>query len=76
MLTGDPQVGALLTAHELIEKIAFTGSGPTGSKVMTEAARRITNVCLELGGKSSLIIFDDVEIEKAVEWVHLSRKEC
>jgi betaine-aldehyde dehydrogenase len=61
--------GAPLSEHPGIDKLAFTGSVPTGTRVMQAAARDIKNVSLELGGKSAFIVFDDSDIEKAVEWI-------
>jgi len=63
------QAGQALAEHPLIDKLAFTGSVPTGSKIMAMAANDIKNVSLELGGKSPLVIFEDTDIEKAVEWI-------
>jgi betaine-aldehyde dehydrogenase len=50
-------------------KLAFTGSGAVGSRIMAAAAKDIKRVSLELGGKSPFIVFEDSEIDKAVEWV-------
>ncbi|WP_341313533.1 aldehyde dehydrogenase family protein [Paraburkholderia sp. IMGN_8] len=61
--------GAPLSEHPGIDKLAFTGSVPTGSRIMQTAARDIKNVSLELGGKSPFIVFDDSDIEAAVEWI-------
>ncbi len=61
--------GAPLAKHPKIRKVAFTGSIPTGSGVMAACAQDIKNVSLELGGKSPIIVFDDVSIEAAVEWI-------
>eukprot|EP00850_Spirogloea_muscicola_P000216 SM000001S04618 [mRNA] locus=s1:1268464:1272611:- [translate_table: standard] len=61
--------GAPLSAHPLVDKVAFTGSTVTGRAVMQAAAGNIKPVTLELGGKSPIIVFDDADIEKAVEWV-------
>ncbi|KAJ7595491.1 NAD-dependent aldehyde dehydrogenase [Mycena floridula] len=64
-----PTVGAAITAHMLIEKVAFTGSTLVGRKVMEAAAKsNLKNVTLELGGKSPSIVFDDADIEQAVDW--------
>lgn len=60
--------GAPLTAHKDVRKLAFTGSVPTGRKIMTAAAADIKSISLELGGKSPFIIFDDADIDAAVEW--------
>jgi betaine-aldehyde dehydrogenase len=70
LVTGTgPEAGAPLSEHPLVDKVAFTGSVPTGSKVMTAAARDIRSVSLELGGKSPFIVFADSDIAKAVEWI-------
>jgi betaine-aldehyde dehydrogenase len=61
--------GQALSEHPQVDKIAFTGSVATGSKVMAAAARDIKRISLELGGKSPFIIFEDSDIEKAVEWI-------
>ncbi|MBN3787309.1 aldehyde dehydrogenase family protein [Burkholderia sp. Ac-20353] len=61
--------GAPLAEHPGIDKLAFTGSVPTGSRIMQAAARDIKNVSLELGGKSPFIVFDDSDIDAAVEWI-------
>jgi betaine-aldehyde dehydrogenase len=61
--------GQALVEHPDVDKLAFTGSIPTGSKIMATAARDIKNISLELGGKSPFVIFEDSDIEKAVEWI-------
>lgn len=61
--------GQPLSEHPGVDKLAFTGSVPTGSKIMATAARDIKNVSLELGGKSPFVIFADCDIDKAVEWI-------
>ncbi len=69
ILTGfGPEAGAPLASHPHVDKIAFTGSSATGSKIMTAAAQLVKPVTLELGGKSPIVVFDDVDIDKAVEW--------
>lgn len=69
LITGAGETGALLVNHDGLDKIAFTGSVPTGVRVGMAAIKNIKNVTLELGGKSPVIVFDDVDIPKAVEWV-------
>lgn len=61
--------GQPLAEHPDVDKMAFTGSVPTGGKIMEMAAKQIKNISLELGGKSPLVIFDDAGIEAAVEWI-------
>lgn len=66
IVTGGPACGAALTAHPLVAKIAFTG-GPTAARhIMRNAAENFAEVSLELGGKSPFIVFDDAELESAV----------
>lgn len=64
-----PDAGQPLSEHPDVDKLAFTGSVPTGSKIMATAARDIKNISLELGGKSPFVVFADSDIEKAVEWI-------
>jgi betaine-aldehyde dehydrogenase len=64
-----PHTGAPLSKHPGVRKLAFTGSVPTGAGVMAACAQDIKNVSLELGGKSPIIVFDDVSLEAAVEWI-------
>lgn len=64
-----PDAGQPLSEHPDVDKLAFTGSVPTGAKIMAAAARDIKNVSLELGGKSPFVVFADSDIEKAVEWI-------
>ena len=64
-----PVAGQALADHPDVDKIAFTGSVPVGSKIMQAAARDIKRVSLELGGKSPFIVFDDSDVDEAVEWV-------
>ncbi|MFK8397791.1 aldehyde dehydrogenase family protein [Pseudomonas sp. BGr12] len=64
-----PDAGAPLSEHPDIDKLAFTGSVPTGSRIMQAAARDIKNISLELGGKSPFVIFADADLDAAVEWI-------
>ncbi len=61
-------VGARLSEHMDIDKIAFTGGTDTGRLIMKAAAGNIKKISLELGGKSPCIVFDDADIEVAVDW--------
>ena len=70
VVTGTGQsAGAPLANHPGLDKVSFTGSVPTGRSIMTAAARGIKNVALELGGKSPILVFDDCDMDAAVEWV-------
>ncbi|XP_024181315.1 betaine aldehyde dehydrogenase 1, chloroplastic isoform X2 [Rosa chinensis] len=62
------EVGAPLSSHPHVDKIAFTGSTATGIKVMTAAAQTIKPVSLELGGKSPILVFQDADLDNAAEW--------
>ena len=63
------EAGQPLSDHPGVDKLAFTGSVPTGSKIMAAAARDIKRVSLELGGKSPFLVFADSDVENAVEWI-------
>ena len=69
VVTGAGAVGAALSTHPSVDKVSFTGSGPTGSRVMAAAAATLKRVTLELGGKSPVLVFDDASMAAAVEWV-------
>lgn len=61
-------VGQSLVSSENVDKISFTGGTKTGRIINEQCASTFKRVSLELGGKSPLIVFDDADIEKAVEW--------
>jgi len=65
-VTGDGRTGAAL-AESTVDKIAFTGSVGTGKKVMASAAKNLTPVLMELGGKDAMIVADDADVDKAAE---------
>jgi acyl-CoA reductase-like NAD-dependent aldehyde dehydrogenase len=65
---GDP-AGAALVGHPDVDKIAFTGSTATGSRIAETAAARGARVSLELGGKSPNIVFADADIDNAVNGI-------
>jgi betaine-aldehyde dehydrogenase len=62
---GDP-VGSELVKHRGVDKISFTGSSETGSKIMEMAASNLKKINLECGGKSANIIFDDCNMKAAL----------
>jgi len=63
VISGDDSLGPLLTAHPGVDKIAFTGSTPTGKAILCAAAKDMKRVTLEMGGNDPAIVFDDVDIE-------------
>ncbi|WP_427183748.1 aldehyde dehydrogenase [Bordetella bronchialis] len=69
VVTGDGAVGAALAGHPGVDKIAFTGSTAVGKKIAATAAERLARVSLELGGKSPNIIFEDADLDSALNGV-------
>ncbi len=66
VVTGDVEdVGDVLTGHELIDSVSFTGSTDSGSKVMASAAGSMKPLHLELGGKSPMIVMADADLDQA-----------
>ena len=61
------EIGAEFTRNPLIRKITFTGSTRVGAKLMEQCAPTIKKVSLELGGNAPFIVFDDADIDAAVE---------
>jgi acyl-CoA reductase-like NAD-dependent aldehyde dehydrogenase len=60
-------VGQAIAAHPGIDLIAFTGSTETGRSIMTTASQTVKRLQMELGGKNPFIVFEDADIEVAVE---------
>jgi acyl-CoA reductase-like NAD-dependent aldehyde dehydrogenase len=60
-------VGNALVGDPRVSKVGFTGSTEVGSKIMAMAARNITRISLELGGKSANVVFADADMDQAVE---------
>ncbi|MBD9625888.1 aldehyde dehydrogenase family protein [Ensifer sp. ENS06] len=69
VVTGEGETGALIVEHADIDKIAFTGSTEVGRLIRERTAGTGKSVTLELGGKSPFIVFDDADIDGAVEGV-------
>jgi len=69
VVTGGAAAGAALAAHPRVDKVAFTGSTAVGRHVAQAAAARLARVSLELGGKSPNIVFDDADLDRAVNGV-------
>ena len=67
IVTGDGDTGAALVAHPGVAKIAFTGSTSVGKKIRAATAGTGKALTLELGGKSPYIVFDDADIDSAIE---------
>ncbi|EHK97551.1 putative Betaine aldehyde dehydrogenase, chloroplastic [Glarea lozoyensis 74030] len=71
-LNGDDKLGPLMTEHPGINMITFTGSTPTGKRVMASCAKTLKRVTLELGGNSAAIICPDVDVNKVAPKVALA----
>lgn len=61
------EVGNELTGNALVRKLSFTGSTEIGRQLMQQCAKDIKKVSLELGGNAPFIVFDDADLDKAVE---------
>lgn len=61
----DPEVGAVLTTSPAVDMVTFTGSTPTGRRIMAAASETLKKVFLELGGKSAAIVLDDADFNSA-----------
>jgi aldehyde dehydrogenase (NAD+) len=66
VVTGGPEAGAALVGHPGVDKISFTGGTATARTLMQIAARNLTPLTFELGGKSANIIFPDADVHAAV----------
>lgn len=74
IVTGLPtEIGTEIMANETVRKISFTGSTRVGSLLMRGAADSIKRVSLELGGNAPFIVFDDADLELAVEGAIMSK---
>jgi acyl-CoA reductase-like NAD-dependent aldehyde dehydrogenase len=62
---GDP-CGRVLTSHPLVQRVSFTGGPESARHVIRNSANNFAQISLELGGKSPFIVFDDADIESAV----------
>ncbi len=68
ILTGSARdIGAELTSNPLVRKLTFTGSTPVGKLLMRQCADTVKKVSMELGGNAPFIVFDDADLERAVE---------
>jgi succinate-semialdehyde dehydrogenase / glutarate-semialdehyde dehydrogenase len=68
VVTGDPvAIGAELTANPIVRKLSFTGSTEVGQLLMRQCADTVKKLSLELGGNAPFIVFDDADLDAAVE---------
>ncbi|WP_425517393.1 succinate-semialdehyde dehydrogenase, partial [Stenotrophomonas lactitubi] len=66
-------IGGELTSNPIVRKLSFTGSTEIGRQLMAECAKDIKKVSLELGGNAPFIVFDDADLDKAVEGAIISK---
>ena len=70
VVTGDgPVCGAALTRHPLVARIAFTGGTNAAREIVRNSAENLAVVSLELGGKSPILVFDDADLDNAVNGI-------
>jgi len=67
------QIGSVLTGHPLVRKFSFTGSTPVGKLLIGQCAETVKKVSMELGGNAPFIVFDDADLDLAVEGAMLSK---
>ncbi|SEI60845.1 aldehyde dehydrogenase (NAD+) [Pseudooceanicola nitratireducens] len=67
IVTGDGRVGEMIVTHEDVDKVAFTGSTEVGRKIRVATAGQGKSLTLELGGKGPYVVFDDADLDSAVE---------
>ena len=74
VLTGEPRaIGGEMTSNPDVRKITFTGSTEVGRLLMRQSAETIKKISLELGGNAPLIVFDDADLDAAVEGTIISK---
>lgn len=66
-------VGELFCSHPLIRKISFTGSTPVGKRLLAQAAGTVKRVSMELGGNAPFIVFDDADLDAAIDGLMVSK---
>lgn len=68
IVTGDPkEIGYAMTSSPVVRKLSFTGSTAVGRLLMAQSAPTVKKVTLELGGNAPFIVFDDADLDAAVE---------
>jgi len=74
VVTGDPvEIGAELTSNPMVRKLSFTGSTEVGKLLMAQCAGTVKKLSLELGGNAPFIVFDDADLDAAVEGAMASK---
>nr|WP_321982879.1 NAD-dependent succinate-semialdehyde dehydrogenase [uncultured Cohaesibacter sp.] len=74
VITGPARaIGAVMTGSEKVRKLTFTGSTPVGVELMRQCAPTVKKLALELGGNAPFIVFDDADLDAAVEGAIISK---
>ncbi|SAK72837.1 succinate-semialdehyde dehydrogenase [Caballeronia hypogeia] len=74
IVTGDPkEIGGAITSSPVVRKLSFTGSTGVGRLLMAQSAPTVKKVTLELGGNAPFIVFDDADLDAAVEGAMASK---
>jgi succinate-semialdehyde dehydrogenase/glutarate-semialdehyde dehydrogenase len=77
IVTGDlhaaPAIGEMLTTHEAVRKISFTGSTEVGKILMKQSSSTVKKVSLELGGNAPFIVFESADLDKAADGAIISK---
>ncbi len=74
VITGDAvKIGAELTNNKRVRKISFTGSTAVSKLLMAQSAATVKKVSLELGGNAPFIVFDDADLERAIDGVMIAK---
>ena len=74
VVTGDAEsIGAELTGNTLVRKLSFTGSTAVGKKLIAQCASTVKKVSMELGGNAPFIVFDDADLDAAVQGAMASK---
>ena len=68
-----PEIGAEMTGNPLVRKLTFTGSTQVGKQLMAECAATVKKTSMELGGNAPFIVFDDADMDAAVEGAMASK---
>ncbi len=63
------EIGDAIAADERVKKVVFTGGTDTGKRIMKQASSNLKKLLLELGGKSAAILFDDADLDKALQTI-------
>lgn len=71
--TRSSEVAAPIIADPRLRKLSFTGSTPVGKKLIAQAAEGVLRVSMELGGNAPFVVFDDADLDKAVEGAMLAK---